>query len=85
MIMEFGIMGGLLILGAWLFETFESVKNHKKLVDLRFAAVYAFGNACLLAYSWLTGDMIFLSVNIGILAIVLFEIIYTLFKFGRRR
>ena len=84
MILEFGVLGAMCILGAWLFETYESVKRHKALVDLRFAAVYALGNACLITYSWLIGDMIFFSVNVGILCIVLFEIAYTLFMLGRR-
>lgn len=84
MALEIGILGAFCILGAWLFETFESVKNHKGLVDLRFAAVYALGNVCLMTYSWLIGDLLFFSVNLGILAIVLFEIAYTLHTLGRR-
>lgn len=78
MTLEFGILGALFILGAWIFETYESVKNHKALVDLRFAFVYALGNVCLITYSWFIGDMVFLFINVGILSIVLFEIAYTL-------
>jgi hypothetical protein len=83
--LEFGILGALCILGAWVFETFESVKRRKALVDLKFAAVYAVGNACLITYSWLIGDMIFLFVNVGIFSIVIFEIAYTLWLLRRRR
>jgi hypothetical protein len=83
--LEFGILGALCILGAWLFETYESVKKQRGLVDLRFAAVYAFGNICLMVYSWLIGDMVFFSVNVGILAIVFFEIAYTLRMLATRK
>jgi len=78
MALEFGVLGALFILGAWLFETFESVKKHRALVDLRFAVVYALGNVCLMAYAWLIGDMVFFFINVGILSIVIFEIAYTL-------
>jgi len=85
MVLEIGILGALCILGAWIFETYESVKRHKALVDLRFAAVYALGNVCLMTYSWLINDMLFFSVNLGILAIVLFEIAYTLRMLMRKK
>jgi hypothetical protein len=85
MILELGVFGALLLLGAWIFETFEAVKHHKAMVDLRFAVVYAFGNAFLTAYSYLKGDMVFLSISGTILAIVLAEITYTLWLLRRRR
>ena len=37
---EIGIAGAILLLAAWLFETYESVKKHKALVDLKFAFIY---------------------------------------------
>lgn len=84
MVLEIGILGALLILGAWIFETFEAVKRHKAAVDLRFAIVYAFGNAFLTAYSYLKGDIIFLSISGTILLIVLAEMSYTLWLLRRR-
>lgn len=84
MALEFGILGALLILGAWVFETFESVKRHRAAVDLKFAVVYMFGNISLIIYSWFTSDMVFLFINVGIFCIVIFEIAYTLWLLKRR-
>jgi lipid-A-disaccharide synthase-like uncharacterized protein len=78
-----GAIGAALILGAWVFETYESVKKHKGFVDLRFAAVYAMGNIGLLTYAWLIRDPVFLTVNAAILGVVLFEIAYTINKLKR--
>lgn len=79
-----GALGAVLILGAWVFETYEGVKKHKALVDLRFAAVYALGNGSLIAYAWFVKDPVFLTINASILAVVSFEIIYTLLKLKKR-
>jgi len=79
-----GAIGAVFILGAWVFETYEGVKRHKSLVDLRFAAVYAVGNISLLTYSWLVHDPIFLAVNASILAVVVFEMLYTVTRLKKR-
>lgn len=79
-----GVIGAIFILGAWVFETYEGVKRHKALVDLRFAAVYALGNGSLIVYAWLRNDPIFLIINISILAVVTFEMAYTLLKLKKR-
>ena len=86
MIVEIGMIGALLLLGAWLFETAETIKERKALVDLRFAAIYAVANVFLVAYSWLRQDYVFLAIAISILTLVTFEIIFTLcMKKDRRR
>ncbi|MFH0830186.1 MAG: hypothetical protein V1887_03435 [Candidatus Aenigmatarchaeota archaeon] len=79
-----GVLGAIFILGAWVFETYEGVKKHKALIDLRFAAVYALGNGSLILYSWFVHDPVFLVINASILAVVAFEIAYTLTKLKKR-
>lgn len=73
-----GIIGGFFILMAWIFETEESMRRHKKLLDLRFATVYLSGLLFLTIYAYTLGDPIFFWLEIAILLIVSFEIFYTL-------
>ncbi len=75
---EIGIIGGALILAAWLFETYESVKNHRSLIDLKFAFIYVIGVTLLAVYGNIIGDPIFFFLNTAILSIVLFEIVHTI-------
>lgn len=79
---EIGIAGAVLLLIAWLFETFESVKNHKSLIDLRFAFIYIVSTILLTVYAFQNGDMVFFLVNLCLIALVTFEIGFTLFKRG---
>jgi lipid-A-disaccharide synthase-like uncharacterized protein len=81
-----GILGAIIILAAWCYETLESIKLHKSLVDLRFAIVYLFGNVLLVFYSIVLGDPVFLLINAALVLLVLFEVLYTVgWKFGRQR
>lgn len=72
-----GIIGSFLILLAWVFETFEAVKRHKNLIDLRFAAVYLPGIVFLAFYAYQIQSSIFLFLEIAILIVVVFEILVT--------
>lgn len=84
-----GIVGGFLILLAWLFETEESFRKHKTLVDLKFATIYFFGLLFLMVYAFIIDEPIFFWLEVAILIIVLFEISYTLnfkiFKYKKKR
>lgn len=80
---EIGIAGGILLLLAWVFETYESVKKHKSLVDLKFAFIYIISTALLTIYAYQNNDMVFFLLNIFLIMIVLFEIVYTLYKTRR--
>ena len=82
-----GLIGGLLILGAWALETLEAIKKHKSLLDLRFSAVSLVGAVLLAVYSAELKIWIFLWLNITIATIILFEILYSLHveKIHRRR
>ncbi|MBU3897224.1 MAG: hypothetical protein KJ697_04855 [Nanoarchaeota archaeon] len=76
--MIIGIIGVLLILVAWAVEAEESVRKHKSLIDLKFAIIYLVATSCLAIYSYQINDAIFFWFQIGLLAIVLFEIFYTI-------
>ena len=77
---EIGIAGAVLLLLAWLFETYESVKNHKALVDLRFAFIYITSTFLLTVYAYSNNDYVFFSVNLLLVILVSFEILYTIYK-----
>jgi lipid-A-disaccharide synthase-like uncharacterized protein len=80
---EIGIAGAILLLFAWLFETFESIKRHKALVDLKFALIYITSTILLTIYAYQRNDYVFFSVNICLIILVLFEIAYTIHKTRR--
>ena len=80
---EIGIAGAMLLLAAWLFETYESVKRHKSLIDLKFAFIYITSTILLTVYAYQNNDMVFFSVNLCLIVLVLFEIIYTIHKTRR--
>jgi lipid-A-disaccharide synthase-like uncharacterized protein len=80
---EIGIAGAILLLFAWLFETFESIKRHKALVDLKFALIYITSTILLTVYAYQRNDYVFFSVNICLIILVLFEIAYTIHKTRR--
>jgi lipid-A-disaccharide synthase-like uncharacterized protein len=80
---EIGIAGAILLLAAWLFETYESVKRHKSLIDLKFAFIYIVSTVLLTVYAYQNNDMVFFSVNLCLIVLVLFEIVYTIYKTRR--
>lgn len=73
-----GAFGGIAIILAWLFETFEAVKRHKSLMDLKFSAMSVTGVFLLVIYSWQIGNAIFFYLNAILLLIELIEIGYSL-------
>lgn len=73
-----GVLGGIAIIFAWLLETFEAVKRHKKIMDLKFSALSIVGVALLVAYSWQIGNIVFFCLNIVLFFIELFEIAYSI-------
>lgn len=82
--MLIGMLGSLLILAAWAFEVVESAREHRALVDLRFSFIYLAGVIALDIYSIMISDSVFIFLNFAITAIIIMEILYTLWKFGGR-
>jgi len=77
---EIGIAGAILLVLAWLFETLESIKKHKSLIDLKFALIYLSGTILLAVYSFQKNDYVFLGLQFCLIILVIFEIVYTLYK-----
>lgn len=73
-----GIFGGIVIILSWAYETFEAVKRHKSLIDLKFATMNILGVLLLIIYSWQIENAIFFYLNITLLFIELVEIAYSL-------
>ncbi|MDD5416813.1 MAG: hypothetical protein PHU12_02445 [Candidatus Aenigmarchaeota archaeon] len=76
--MILGIIGALLILTAWAVEAEESIRKHKSMMDLKFAFLYAIATSFLIIHSYQIGDAVFYWFQIGLLAIILFEIFYSI-------
>lgn len=80
---EIGIAGAILLLIAWLFETYESVKRHKSLIDLKFAFIYIISTILLTIYAYQRNDAVFFYSNLALICLVIFEIVYTIKKTRR--
>ena len=72
-----GLVGAMILILAWLFETIEGVREHKALIDLRFAAASLIAVLLLVVYSWMIGNLIFYWLNTILAIIVILEIGYT--------
>ncbi len=73
-----GIFGGIVLILSWAYETFEAVRRHKGLIDLKFATMNIFGVLMLIMYSWQIENLVFFYLNITLLFIELVEITYSL-------
>ena len=73
-----GLIGAVILIFGWGFQTIESVRRHKSLVDLRFAFTHFTGVAFLLAYSILINDSVFIPLNVIIVSLIAIEIWYSL-------
>ena len=69
-----GIIGGLIIIIAWIMETIEALKRHKSVVDLKFAFAFILAAIFLTVYSWERADTVFFWINIVLLVILSLEI-----------
>ncbi|MBU3957824.1 MAG: hypothetical protein KKB25_02000 [Nanoarchaeota archaeon] len=73
-----GAVGGIVLILSWAYETFEAIKKHKSLIDLKFATMNIFGVLLLILYSWQIENAIFLYLNIILFSIELAEIAYSI-------
>ncbi|TRZ54733.1 hypothetical protein D4Q76_01795 [archaeon] len=73
-----GAVGGIVIILSWAYETFEAMKKHKSLIDLKFATMNIFGVFLLILYSWQIENSVFMYLNITLLFIELVEIAYSI-------
>ena len=73
-----GIIGAVILILSWVYETAEGLKEHKELIDLRFAVANISAIVILIAYSWMIKNDIFFWLNIVLAIVVAAEIGYTL-------
>ena len=83
-----GVVGTILLLAAWLIETFESIRKHKVSIHPHFAILYIIGISVLTYYSYLIADPIFFWLNLILLIAISSEFLYSLskskFKHGKK-
>ena len=75
-----GILGLLLILIGWIYETYQLVKTKKSNLPIIFAVLYSIGSLCLAIYSYLLGDLVFLVLNIAATLIAILNAIISIKK-----
>jgi len=74
-----GILGALLIIVAWAMELLDEINKRKNLLELRFSILSLVGTGMLLYYSYVLGNTVFQFLNLGILLVIVFEILYTIY------
>lgn len=73
-----GVIGSILLIIAWIWETWENYKKHKINIHIHFAILYAIGNSMLLYYSWQIKSSVFFVLSIILILAILIETIYSL-------
>jgi lipid-A-disaccharide synthase-like uncharacterized protein len=71
-----GIIGVLLLAGAWIPQTIHTIKTHHR-VSLKFNILYILGSLLLVAYSVIVRDIIFVILNGIALLMASINLFYT--------
>jgi len=59
-----GVIGAVLLLIAWIPETYRTIKSKDaSAIDLRFLAIYVIGSSLLAFYSYQINDIVFTALN----------------------
>jgi len=58
-----GLIGMLLLVGAWIPQTVETIKKRECPLNLEFIIIYVVAASLLTVYSYLIGDWIFFTLN----------------------
>jgi len=74
-----GLLGASLILIAWVLGLMDELKTRKNLIELRFSILSLFGTVALLYYAYMRSDFVFEFLNLGILVVIVFEILFTIY------
>ena len=82
--MEIGLLGAIIIVLAWAYETYLAYKNKEKL-NIRFTAIYIAGLILLTFYSYQIGDLPFLMLNGIILVLHMIELDFALRRRTKRK
>ncbi len=71
-----GIIGSVVLVIAWVWETYEGYKKHNISVHLHFSVLYITGNLLLTWYSWRIHSMVFFILSIILICAIFGETIY---------
>lgn len=74
----YGLIGLILILAGWVYETFLVLRKIKMPLPLGFAALYGIGSLLLAIHSWMLNDLVFLILNIAATLIAIINISFIL-------
>ena len=73
-----GVVGSIILVIAWVWETWENYEKHSVSVHLHFSILYITGNLLLTWYSWQIHSMIFFILSIILICAILGETIYAI-------
>ena len=59
----YGLLGLVVILIGWTYETVSAIKSGKTSLPLAFAVLYGAGSLLLTIHSWLLNDFVFIILN----------------------
>jgi MtN3 and saliva related transmembrane protein len=79
-----GLFGVVLLIAAWLWETYEDIRKRKMQIHTHFALLYILGNVLLTIYAWLIASSVFFWLNVILITAVIFELAYS-FKLKKRK
>ncbi|HLC69323.1 MAG TPA: hypothetical protein VJH24_05780 [Candidatus Bilamarchaeaceae archaeon] len=71
---NYGLLGLVIILAGWVYETIAIVRAGKTPLPLPFAFLYGTGSFLLAIHSWFLDDLVFLVLNIAATLIALVNI-----------
>lgn len=71
-----GIIGSIILVIAWVWETYENYEKHSVSVHLHFSILYITGNLLLTWYAWKINSPIFFVLSIILICAILGETIY---------
>ena len=73
-----GIIGAIVLIIAWIWETKEDVQRKKVDLHLHFSLLYIIGNLLLTLYSWWIQNFIFLTLGLFLLLAIVGETLYAI-------
>ncbi len=78
-----GYLGTLVLILAWIWAAYKDAKEHKVAIDIDFSLLYIVGNSLLLLYAIWINNMVFIVLEIFLVAAIFIETVYAI-KSGKR-
>jgi fluoride ion exporter CrcB/FEX len=78
-----GIIGTVVLIAAWAYETVENIRKRKLVIHPHFAALYIVGNSLLVYYAHTIQNAVFFWLGVALLAAIIGELCYS-FKLKQR-